>query len=51
MTDQLYDPFGLLAPIIVNAKLIIHELWQLKLGWDESIPMSLYLLWQNFKKN
>lgn len=51
MNSQLYDPLGLLAPIIINAKLIIQELWQIKLGWDESIPMNVYTLWTNFKNN
>lgn len=32
VTAQLYDPLGLLAPVIVIAKLIIQELWQLNLN-------------------
>lgn len=42
---QLFDPMGLIAPIVVTAKLLIQELWQLKLSWDESIPSSLHNTW------
>lgn len=47
ITARLYDPLGLLAPIIVVAKLLIQELWQLKLTWDETVPMEIYSRWTN----
>lgn len=50
LTAQLYDPLGILAPIIILAKLIIQELWQLNLTWDESVPMNTHLKWLNFKE-
>ena len=45
---QIYDPLGLLGPIIVNAKLIMQELWKLKIGWDEVIPLHLLNMWNTF---
>ncbi|XP_025836570.1 uncharacterized protein LOC112906526 [Agrilus planipennis] len=42
---QIFDPLGLLAPIIVIAKLIIQDLWQLKLSWDQSIPLDIHTKW------
>lgn len=47
-TAQLYDPLGLLAPIIVTAKLLVQQLWQLKLNWDESVPMNIQTKWLLF---
>ncbi|XP_031358231.1 uncharacterized protein LOC116181921 [Photinus pyralis] len=41
-TSQLFDPLALLGPVIVSAKVMMQKLWQLKLDWDESIPMDLY---------
>lgn len=46
---QLFDPLGLLAPIIVKGKLIIQKLWQLNISWDESIPENLNSEWIDFK--
>ncbi|KAG5867227.1 hypothetical protein JTB14_008186 [Gonioctena quinquepunctata] len=32
---RCYDPVGLVAPFILFLKLLIKELWKLKIGWDE----------------
>ncbi|XP_064542093.1 uncharacterized protein LOC135431090 [Drosophila montana] len=45
--SSLFDPLGLLAPIIIVSKIIIQELWLLKLAWDESVPQSLLQAWRN----
>ena len=42
--QSLFDPIGLLAPILLTAKLILRKTWDgecAKLGWDESLPDSL----------
>ncbi|XP_076649206.1 uncharacterized protein LOC143356978 [Halictus rubicundus] len=46
---QLFDPLGLLGPVIVIAKLIMQSLWKANLNWDESIPKALFTKWMNFK--
>ncbi|XP_012145356.2 uncharacterized protein LOC105663061 [Megachile rotundata] len=45
---KIFDPLGLLAPVIITAKILLQRLWQLKLDWDESIPASLHTEWCNF---
>ncbi|XP_041786790.1 uncharacterized protein LOC121602662 [Anopheles merus] len=35
---KMYDPLGLIAPVIVRAKMLMQELWLLKSGWDEPVP-------------
>lgn len=48
-TAQVFDPLGLLAPIIVNAKVLLQVLWQHKLSWDESLPLNLHTAWITFR--
>ncbi|XP_043865026.1 uncharacterized protein LOC122757290 [Drosophila mojavensis] len=48
VASSLFDPLGLVAPIIVTAKIILQELWIVKLQWDESVPQNLYLAWKSF---
>lgn len=47
---QIFDPLGLLGPIIIVAKLIVQELWRLKINWDEPVPSKIYERWCNFIK-
>ncbi|XP_033359909.1 uncharacterized protein LOC117238806 [Bombus vosnesenskii] len=39
------DPLGLLAPVIVRAKMLLQRLWTLKIGWDESLPADVHTEW------
>ncbi|XP_055644163.1 uncharacterized protein LOC129780182 [Toxorhynchites rutilus septentrionalis] len=45
---QLYDPLGLIAPIIVRAKVLMQQLWMLSLDWDEEIPIEIETKWTKF---
>lgn len=51
MTAQIFDPLGLLSPIIIVPKIIIQELWSLKLGWDDKIPQNINKKWEDFCQN
>lgn len=46
--SKLFDPLGLVGPVIVRAKLIIQKLCECKLGWDESVPMEIFTSWKTF---
>ncbi|KAM8714852.1 hypothetical protein ACLKA7_001255 [Drosophila subpalustris] len=48
LASSLFDPLGLVAPVIVTAKIILQELWILKLHWDESVPQALCQAWKSF---
>lgn len=47
-TAKIFDPLGLLAPVIVIAKIMIQTLWNLKLHWDESLPQDLHTKWKKY---
>ncbi|XP_073821565.1 uncharacterized protein [Musca autumnalis] len=51
ISSRLFDPLGLLCPIITKTKMLLQELWINKLDWDESIPMRLNTAWEDFKFN
>ncbi|XP_018398194.1 PREDICTED: uncharacterized protein LOC108776159 [Cyphomyrmex costatus] len=48
-TSKLYYPLGLVGPVIVLAKLILQELWQVGINWDESVPQELHAQWLELK--
>ncbi|XP_011868252.1 PREDICTED: uncharacterized protein LOC105562212, partial [Vollenhovia emeryi] len=45
---QIFDPLGLLGPVIVTAKGIIQQLWKMQISWDESLPMDLQTKWSRY---
>ncbi|XP_055522482.1 uncharacterized protein LOC129716673 [Wyeomyia smithii] len=42
---SLFDPLGLLTPIVIKAKFIMQRLWELKVAWDASPPGELVNAW------
>ncbi|KAL7724582.1 hypothetical protein ACLKA6_010159 [Drosophila palustris] len=48
IASRLFDPLGLLCAIVTKAKMLLQELWRLKVDWDEAIPMSLHTAWNKF---
>lgn len=45
---KLFDPLGLLGPILIRANIIMLQLWQMPLAWDESVPLELFSAWKEF---
>ncbi|XP_071654107.1 uncharacterized protein [Temnothorax longispinosus] len=48
---QIYDPLGLLGPVVIIAKCIMQSLWQIKTGWDEVLPTKLEATWKEYYKS
>ncbi|GFY09994.1 integrase catalytic domain-containing protein [Trichonephila clavipes] len=47
---RIYDPFGLLGPVISKAKIFMQQLWLLKLDWFEILPPDILQQWEDFIK-
>ncbi|XP_069361895.1 uncharacterized protein [Maniola hyperantus] len=45
---QVFDPLGLVSPCIVEAKIIMQQLWINKCGWDDSVPTHIRQAWFEF---
>jgi hypothetical protein len=45
---QIYDPFGLLSPCIIQAKIMLQKIWLENLTWDESLPSNIFTEWRKF---
>ncbi|XP_042901721.1 uncharacterized protein [Parasteatoda tepidariorum] len=47
---RLYDPLGLLGPVISKAKTFMQRLWLHKLYWNEKLPSPIAQEWTLFIK-
>uniref|UniRef100_A0A023F0J1 Putative bel12 ag transposon polyprotein n=1 Tax=Triatoma infestans TaxID=30076 RepID=A0A023F0J1_TRIIF len=48
---RIYDPLGLIGPVITLAKIYIQQLWLLKLDWDDELPSEFQEQWMRFASN
>ncbi|XP_076246269.1 uncharacterized protein LOC143186476 [Calliopsis andreniformis] len=49
--SRIFDPLGLLAPVIITAKILIQKLWRLELNWNESLPNDMHTEWTTFMQD
>ena len=43
---QVYDVLGFSAPFIIQAKIIMQQLWMHKSDWDDMLPAKIFSLWR-----
>ncbi|XP_064212957.1 uncharacterized protein LOC107399201 [Tribolium castaneum] len=49
--SKIFDPLGLLGPVVIKAKILMQKLWSLKLDWDESVPIEIYTEWIKIRQD
>ncbi|GFW18204.1 uncharacterized protein TNCV_4007441 [Trichonephila clavipes] len=45
---KIFDPVGLMTPVISKAKIFLQRLWRSKLEWNDLLPAEEYREWQQF---
>ncbi len=43
--SSIYDPLGILSPVVLTAKKILQDLCRKKVGWDDTLPDSTVQEW------
>ena len=49
LVSSVFDPLGVLTPSLLESKLIIQELWKLKIDWDSKILLEIETRWIKWK--
>ncbi|XP_063629950.1 uncharacterized protein LOC134801340 [Cydia splendana] len=50
-TQKLFDPLGWLAPSIIQAKMLIQQLWLHRSSWDDEVEPEIKEEWLNIRHN
>ncbi|GFS67819.1 integrase catalytic domain-containing protein [Trichonephila clavipes] len=45
---RIYDPLGLLGPVVVKAKIFLQKLWMLKIDLTDLLPDTINREWRQF---
>ena len=48
-TSKQFDPLGWLSPVTIRAKLLLQDLWKMKLRWDEPLDGNLQGKWKQIQ--
>ncbi|XP_058817191.1 uncharacterized protein LOC131680497 [Topomyia yanbarensis] len=44
--SQLFDPLGLISPIVIKGKMLIKRLWLVPCAWDDEVPNHIATSWE-----
>ncbi|KAK9700879.1 Pao retrotransposon peptidase [Popillia japonica] len=47
---KIFDSVGLIGPVI-KPKILMQTLWQMKVSWDEILPLSIHTEWINYQNS
>lgn len=47
--SKLYDPCGLLSPIIIKAKIIMQKIWKTGIDWDVIVDGNIQSEWNTYR--
>ncbi|XP_039447736.2 uncharacterized protein LOC120426987 [Culex pipiens pallens] len=48
---MIFDPYGLIGPVVVQAKIFVQKLWRMELDWDAALPEDLQEYWREYRRN
>ncbi|XP_055522862.1 uncharacterized protein LOC129717042 [Wyeomyia smithii] len=44
----LFDPLGLIAPVVIRGKMFMQELWLAHCDWDQPVPNAIQEKWKTY---
>ena len=50
-SSRIYDPLGFLKPITIKAKILMQQLWQTGVNWDEPLNQVYQNTWLQIAKD
>lgn len=46
--SQVFDPLGLVAPVLIVGKIIMQQIWKQDVEWDQELPANLKIAWKDY---
>jgi len=45
---SIFDPLGLVGPVVIRARILLQAMWLEKIDWDEAIPAFMQEEWLEY---
>ncbi|XP_047992723.1 uncharacterized protein LOC125231325 [Leguminivora glycinivorella] len=45
---SVFDPLGLLTPIVIQGKILLQQIWRSGIGWDQDVQDDDHLIWKRW---
>ncbi|XP_076289809.1 uncharacterized protein LOC143213641 [Lasioglossum baleicum] len=45
--SKIYDPLGWVTPVTITAKILLQDLWRLRVSWDEALQNEIRVRWNS----
>ena len=49
--SKLYDPLSLTLPVTIQSKILMRDIWALKVEWDENLPYDILKRWKDLSEH
>jgi len=46
--NEVFDPLGLMGPVLIKGKIFLQHLWQQKINWDAPLQVDIQEKWKNY---
>ncbi|XP_055590011.1 uncharacterized protein LOC129742175 [Uranotaenia lowii] len=46
--QKIFDPLGIVSPIVILGKIIMQDIWSVKINWDDELPVHIISEWKRF---
>ena len=50
-SSKAYDPPGVIGPVTLQFKILFHEIWKEKIGWDSIVPDPIVTHWRELMED
>ena len=47
--SKIFDVLGWLSPTVIRMKILLQQLWEAKLDWDDEVPHLIKEMWLRWK--
>ncbi|XP_052755581.1 uncharacterized protein LOC128201752 [Galleria mellonella] len=45
---RVFDPLGILAPVVIRGRILFQNVWRMNLDWDTELPPSERIAWKEW---